>query len=36
MNKCPKCGAELKEDWGILICQGCGQDANDCECTGEI
>lgn len=30
--KCPKCGAQMKEDWGILICEGCGQDANDCTC----
>lgn len=32
MIRCPKCGADAKEDWGILICQGCGQDCNDCEC----
>jgi len=30
--KCPKCGADMKEDWGVLICLGCGQDQNECEC----
>ena len=34
VGHCVHCGAELYEDWGILLCGGCGQDQNECACAG--
>jgi hypothetical protein len=30
--KCIHCGAEMIEDFGALVCSGCGEDQKKCFC----